>query len=121
MVTAGLDSKKSWITNSNSLPGFQIPSQQATMNINRFALVKFLLRAVFGALSANGDATGGTSTEDLEEEADYPLLEELICGEAVLVSNRAASRNCRVRERCQPRFADLRRGSAGGRGIGALD
>ena len=47
------------------------------MNIHRLALVKWLLRAVSGALSADGDATSGTSTEDLEEEADHPPLEEL--------------------------------------------
>ena len=47
------------------------------MNIHRLVLLKYLLRAVFGALSADGDATGGTSTEDPEDEADHPPLEEL--------------------------------------------
>ena len=47
------------------------------MNIHRLVLVKWLLRVVFGALSADEDATGGTSTEDPEDEADHPPLEEL--------------------------------------------
>ena len=47
------------------------------MHIHRLALVKWLLRAVFGSLSADGDATGGTSTEDPEEEQDHPPFEEL--------------------------------------------
>ena len=45
------------------------------MNIHRLALVKWLLRAVSGALSADGDATGETSTEDPEDEADHPPLD----------------------------------------------
>ena len=47
------------------------------MNIHSLTRVKWLLRAVFGALSADGDATGGTSTEDPEEEVDHPPFEEL--------------------------------------------
>ena len=47
------------------------------MNIHRLDLVKWLLRAVFGALSVDGDATGGNSTEDREEDADHPPLEKL--------------------------------------------
>ena len=50
------------------------------MNIHRHALVKWLLRAIFGALSAGGDATGGSSSNaetDNPDEESHPSLDEL--------------------------------------------
>ena len=59
-------------------------SQTSTMNIHRHALAKWLLRAIFGALYAGGDATGGRSSnagtdngmEDPDEDP-HPPLDEL--------------------------------------------
>ena len=54
------------------------------MNIHRLSLGKWLLRAVFGALSAGGDTTSRSSSNaetvtgiDNPDEKPYPPLDEL--------------------------------------------
>ena len=65
------------------------------MNIHLLALVKWLLRSMFGALSASGDVTDGTTMKDPEEEADYPPLEEKRC--RLLTRRRRRTRQRRFR------------------------
>ena len=54
------------------------------MNIHRLSLVKCLLREIFGALSAGGDTTGGSSSNaetttgmDNPDEESHPPLNKL--------------------------------------------
>ena len=52
------------------------------MKVHHFALVKWLTRAVFGTLSADGDSTGGSSSHeealaDRTEEPEHPPLDQL--------------------------------------------
>ena len=50
------------------------------MNIHRLSLGKWLLRAIFGALSAGGDTTGGSSSNaetDNPDEEPHPPLDEM--------------------------------------------
>ena len=50
---------------------------------------------MFGALSASGDVTDGTTMKDPEEEADYPPLEEKRC--RLLTRRRRRTRQRRFR------------------------
>ena len=52
------------------------------MKVHQLALVKWLIRAIIGTLSADGDTTGGSSstevaTDNPAEEPDHPPYDEL--------------------------------------------